>query len=115
MSEEPIENERELIEAIGQLASKIEQQNKILADFIEVQTGFRRRVLAGIWTGLGTVFGATVVVSFLIIALRPLTKLEWIKPVVGKVIDELQTRRPLATAPPEFSDPAEMTPQLTPQ
>ena len=87
MSEEPIENERELIEAIGQLTSKIEQQNKILADFVEVQTSFRRRVLAGIWTGLGTVFGATVVVSFLIIALRPLTKLEWIKPVVGKVID----------------------------
>lgn len=86
---------RELIEAMVKLTEKIDRQNEILTDFIKGQSSFRTRIIAGIWTGLGTVLGATVVVSLLVIMLKPLTKLDWIAPVVGRVIDELQTKKPL--------------------
>jgi hypothetical protein len=94
--QEPKEVEnKELIAAMVKLTEKIDQQNEILNGFIKGQTSFRSRILAGMWTGLGTVLGATVVVSLLVLMLKPLTKLDWIAPVVGKVIDELQMRKPI--------------------
>lgn len=49
-------------------------------------------MVAGLWTGLGTVLGATVVVSGIVLLLKPLSKTDWIGPIVDKVISALENR-----------------------
>lgn len=49
-------------------------------------------MIAGLWTGLGTVLGATVVVSGIVLMLKPLSKTDWIGPIVDKVISALENR-----------------------
>lgn len=94
---------------MAKLTEKIDQQNEILSGFIKGQSSFRTRIMAGIWTGLGTVLGATVVVSLVVLLLKPLTKLDWIAPVVGRVIDELQTRKPMVGS--KVDSPDSSTPE----
>ncbi|MEI8281550.1 MAG: DUF5665 domain-containing protein [Armatimonadota bacterium] len=48
--------------------------------------------MAGLWTGLGTVLGATVIVSGIVLVLKPLSKTDWIGPIVDKVINALENR-----------------------
>ena len=59
---------------------------------IELAPAFKARMLAGLWTGLGTVLGATVVVSGIVLMLKPLSKTDWIGPIVDKVISALENR-----------------------
>jgi hypothetical protein len=82
----------DLITAITELGKKIDQQNDLLAQFVKNQTNLKSRLMAGLWTGLGTVIGATVIVSGLVLALKPLANFKWISPVVKNVIDELEKR-----------------------
>lgn len=82
----------ELLQAIVMLSERIEKQNELLASFLKNQTSFRSRMVAGLWTGLGTVLGATVVVSGIILMLKPLSKIDWISPIVDKVITALESR-----------------------
>lgn len=74
-------------------------QNDLLQEWHENQRSFRKRFIAGMWTGFGTVIGATVVVSLLVLALRPLGSINWISPIVNRVIDDLETRQPLRPKP----------------
>jgi hypothetical protein len=93
------EQKPELQDAIERLTTQVEAQNKLLREFVESQTHFGKRLVAGLWTGLGTVLGATVVVSLLIVVLKPLAEVDWVGPIVNRVIDSLDRRRP-AIEPP---------------
>ncbi len=86
------ENNKDLLKAIETLNERIDRQNSLLAGFIKSQTSFKTRLIAGLWTGLGTVLGATVVVSGIILVLKPLAKVDWISPIVDKVINALENR-----------------------
>jgi hypothetical protein len=86
------EKDKDLLTAIETLNERIDKQNSLLADFIKNQTSFKARLVAGLWTGLGTVLGATVVVSGIVLLLKPLAKVDWINPIVDKVINALESR-----------------------
>jgi len=94
------EQKPELQDAIERLTTQVEAQNKLLREFVESQTHFGKRLVAGLWTGLGTVLGATVVVSLLIVVLKPLAEVDWVGPIVNRVIDSLDRRRPAFEPPP---------------
>jgi hypothetical protein len=94
------EQKPELQDAIERLTTQVEAQNKLLREFVESQTHFGKRLVAGLWTGLGTVLGATVVVSLLIVVLKPLAEVDWVGPIVNRVIDSLDRRRPAIEPPP---------------
>ena len=103
------ENDKELLNAIETLNVRIERQNDLLAAFLKNQTSFRARLVAGLWTGLGTVLGATVIVSGIVLMLKPLSKTDWIGPIVDKVINALENRGGLSRphrneAPPTISN-----------
>jgi Domain of unknown function (DUF5665) len=88
-----IENkDQDLLQAIETLSDRIDKQNTILASFLKSQTSIKMRLIAGLWTGLGTVLGATVVVSGIVLLLKPLSKIDWISPIVDKVIVALESR-----------------------
>ena len=86
------ENIKDLLKAIETLNERIDSQNTLLAAVIKSQTSIKTRLIAGLWTGLGTVLGATVVVSGLVLVLKPLAKVDWISPIVDKVINALENR-----------------------
>ena len=86
------DNNKELLAVLETLSERIDRQNTIMASFLRSQTSFRMRLIAGLWTGLGTVLGATVVVSGIILLLKPLSKIDWISPIVDKVISALENR-----------------------
>ncbi|MBI1333581.1 MAG: hypothetical protein GC165_11970 [Armatimonadetes bacterium] len=86
------EQEKSLIKSLDTLSERIERQNQLLAAFLKNQSSFRSRMTAGLWTGLGTVLGATVLVSLVILILRPLSHIDWISPIVDRVIDALESR-----------------------
>ncbi len=85
-------NNDDLLKAIDTLNERIEKQNTLLAAFLQNQSSFKGRIVAGLWTGLGTVLGATVVVSGIVLMLKPLAKIDWISPIVDKVISALESR-----------------------
>jgi hypothetical protein len=89
------ENQPDLLDTLSELHETIQKQNVLIEQMIQSQTSFRSRLIAGLWTGLGTVLGATVMVSLLVAVLKPLANIEWISPIVDKVVNDLQTRQPL--------------------
>lgn len=86
------DNNKELLSAIETLNARIEKQNTLLTAYLKSQTSVKLRIVAGLWTGLGTVLGATVVVSGIVLVLKPLAKIDWISPIVDKVISSLEHR-----------------------
>ena len=86
------DQEKSLQKTIEHLSTKIDRQNELLALYIHNQTSFRARLTAGLWTGLGTVLGATVLVYLVVLVLKPLSKTDWIGPIVDKVISALENR-----------------------
>lgn len=83
-----------LEDLLADLTTEIKKQNVILKEWHENQRSFKKRFVAGLWTGLGTVIGATVMVSLLVLMLRPLGNINWISPIVNRVIEDLETRQP---------------------
>ncbi len=86
------EQEKTLIASVDTLTQRMEKQNEIMAAYLKNQSTFRARFVAGLWTGFGTVLGATVLVSLLILLLKPLSHVDFISPIVNRVIDALETR-----------------------
>ena len=86
------DQEKSLVESIESLNQRLDRQNKLLDAYVKNQSSFKGRFIAGLWTGLGTVLGATVLVSMLILMLKPLSKVDWISPIVNRVIDALESR-----------------------
>ena len=86
------DQEKSLQETIEHLSSRIDRQNELIALWVKNQSSFKARLAAGLWTGLGTVLGATVLVYLVVLVLKPLSKTDWIGPIVDKVISALENR-----------------------
>lgn len=84
---------KDLTDAIEKLSAQVAQQNELLTAYVRNQKSVKERVFAGLWTGLGTVLGATLVVSGIVLVLKPLSKIDWISPIVDKVIESLEHRQ----------------------
>jgi hypothetical protein len=74
----------------------IYDQIRILNDHLDKanknQT-LRYRFLVGIFNGLGTVLGATIVVSLLIFLIKLFASFGWFKPIVDEVIKIIESRQ----------------------
>jgi len=77
---------------LEKLLAGVSEQNRLLTENLRYQKSIRERILAGVWQGLGTVIGATVVVSLIIYGLKQIATVEWISPIVTKVIDDMESR-----------------------
>lgn len=79
------------------LSERIEEQNKLLREQLAYHRSIRERVIAGMWMGLGTVLGATVLFTLLAVAvrplLRPLSSLSWVGPIVDRVLEDMESRQ----------------------
>ena len=79
-------------ETVRLLIEVVSEQNRLLREQIRWNKSIKQRVIGGILTGLGTVLGATVVVSVLIYGLKRIATVEWVSPIVNKVIDDIESR-----------------------
>lgn len=77
--------------------TEFRKELKDLRDSVDrLNAGFnsiKRRFLVGIAMGLGTVVGATIVVSLLAILLRPLANIEMLRPSVESLIEMMDEER----------------------
>lgn len=70
--------------------------NELRESVDRLNAGFnsiKRRFLVGIATGLGTVIGATIVVSLLAFLLRPLANIEILRPGIESIIEIMDEER----------------------
>lgn len=79
----------------AELLAAIKRNNDLIQQLIDVQVKFVPRFLGGVFAGLGTVVGATIVVAILVRILAPLASVERIGPYFKELSDALQ--RPSAT------------------
>lgn len=80
-----------------QLSSRINEQNDLLREQLAYHRSIRERIVAGMWMGLGTVLGATVLFTLLAVAVRPLLKplsnFSWVGPIVDRVLEDMESRQ----------------------
>ena len=88
-----MENES-LESSISQLVLELQRNNELMVRLIESRRNWKLLLRQGLLTGLGTVIGATVLVSALVWILQPLKKLEVLKPTLDRIAQELE-RRPV--------------------
>ena len=79
------------------LLAELKENNRLLKLNARVMGAFRDRFLAGLWTGFGTVVGATVLIAVVIRILAPLASIDRIGPYIKDVQDLLE--RPKNAAP----------------
>jgi hypothetical protein len=86
-------NDRDpLLPAIERLSIQIERLNALLENQNR-RLGWRGNLRAGLLIGLGSVVGATVLVSLLALVLRPFASVEFFRPYVEQTIKELERDR----------------------
>jgi hypothetical protein len=73
---------------------ELRRGNDLTAELIKIQRDWRFALRNGLLGGLGGVLGATVLVSLLVWILQPLKQLEFLKPSLDKIGQELE-RRPV--------------------
>jgi len=80
-----------------QLSERIDEQNKLLREQLAYHRSIRERIIAGMWMGLGTVFGATVLFTLLALVVRPLlqplSNMSWVGPIVDRVLEDMESRQ----------------------
>ena len=65
------------------------ENSELLRQSIKAHRGFWSLFYGGIIRGLGTAIGATVVVSLVIAALKPLAEVGFIEPIANEIIEKL--------------------------
>ncbi len=87
----------QLEQVLVHLSERIEEQNRLLREQLAYHRSIRERIIAGMWMGLGTVVGATVLFTLLAVAVRPLLKplsnLSWVGPIVDRVLEDMESRQ----------------------
>lgn len=68
------------------------ENNELLRRNIRANRGFWQLFYGGIIRGLGTAVGATLVVSLVIAALKPLAEIGFIEPLANEIIEKLDQR-----------------------
>ncbi|MBX3096244.1 MAG: hypothetical protein KF812_05225 [Fimbriimonadaceae bacterium] len=89
----PESNEAET-QAIRDLIEALEKHQVVLERSIAENSNWKMRLRLGIFQGLGTVLGATVVVSITIWLLGLATQWDPVKPVAERIIQELRQEGP---------------------
>jgi hypothetical protein len=82
----------ELRAEVARLREAVERNNELLEKRL-IQEAPRRRLLLAMLSGLMTVVGATVLVSTLIWATRPLQYFESLKPTIERLTKALEEGR----------------------
>lgn len=95
MEEALIDNQK----SVEDLVRQLEATNRALDRLISVQTDWRLALRMGLMSGLGTVLGATVLVSVVVWALQPLKRLEFLKPSLDRIAQQLE-RNPAEPSKP---------------
>jgi hypothetical protein len=75
------------------LEVQLRQTNELLSAMVKWQSNPWNRLKMGILTGVGTVVGATLVVSLLVLLVKPLQNVSWVGPVVKEIVRELESRK----------------------
>ncbi len=81
-----------LLQAIERLSSRIERLNTLL-EKQNRRLGWQGSLRNGLLIGLGSVVGATVLVSLLALFLRPFANVEFFRPYVERTIKDLERDR----------------------
>ncbi|GMV89267.1 MAG: hypothetical protein AMXMBFR81_21980 [Chthonomonas sp.] len=81
-----------LLPAIERLSGQIERLNTLL-EKQNRRLGWQGSLRAGLLIGLGSVVGATVLVSLLALFLRPFANVEFFRPYVEQTIKDLERDR----------------------
>jgi len=81
-----------LLPAIERLSSQIERLNTLL-EKQNRRLGWQGSLRAGLLIGLGSVVGATVLVSLLALFLRPFANVEFFRPYVEQTLKDLDRDR----------------------
>lgn len=74
------------------LLTEIRRQNQLLEAQLTNQRDWKLALRNGVLAGLGSVLGATVVVSLLLWALRPFHRLEAIGPFLERLNESVEKR-----------------------
>lgn len=80
-----------LIEEMSALRESVEKNTRVFK--------LPYRFAMGLFTGLGTVFGATILVSVVIYLLKPFASIDMFKPFVNQVIEIVERRKPKEPKP----------------
>lgn len=89
------EPKAEETEAIRELVTALREHQVVLKDAIAANADWRVRLRLGVFQGLGTVLGATVVVSLAVWLLGLATQWDPVKPVAERIIEELRQEGPV--------------------
>jgi hypothetical protein len=96
MADEPRTEEE--VAAIRELIAALKSHEKMLRDTVAFETSWQFRLRMGIVQGLGTVVGATLVVSLVVWLLGYATQWDPVAPVAERIIHDL--KREEASGPP---------------
>lgn len=88
----------------------LRQQNALLRRQIRENNHVGWLMYRGMWLGLGTAIGATVVVSLVVMALKPLQDIKPIQPAIEKLVERLDRLDRLGVKP-DAPQGARMTPE----
>lgn len=76
------------------LLAELQENNRLLKMNVAAQTEFRWRFFAGLWTGLGTVLGATVLIAIIVRILAGLATVDRIGPYVRQLQEAIERPQP---------------------
>lgn len=74
------------------LAWEIHRSNELMVQMVKNQTDWTLSLRNGLLTGLGTVIGATVLVSLLVWLLQPFRQLQFLKDPLDRIATQLEER-----------------------
>ena len=72
------------------LMAELAKTNQLLQITLDQRRDWKLAMRQGLLTGLGSVLGATLLVSALLWAMQPLKRLEMFKPTLDRIADQLE-------------------------
>ena len=70
--------------------AEVTKTNALLQTLLDQRRDWRLAMRQGLMTGLGSVLGATILVSILLWAMQPLKRLDMLKPTLDRIADQLE-------------------------
>jgi tetrahydromethanopterin S-methyltransferase subunit F len=80
-------------DAIVQMVEELRKSNDLLREQIRISRDWRIPLRNGLASGLGTVIGATLLVSILLGVLKPFEKIETLGPGLERLAEEIRSTR----------------------
>ncbi len=73
-----------------ELLQEMRRNNELMARLIHVHSDWRLALRQGLFTGLGGILGATLLVSLLVWVIQPLKRLDALKPTLDNISRQLE-------------------------